>query len=73
MKMEMEMELIKLVQQQQSVRLYNIMTVLTQILHEIKNKGDEELFNRLFNVINKTADVVIAYLEMINETEKRTS
>ena len=35
------------------------MTVLIEILHKIKNENiNDELFNRLFNVIDKTADVV---------------
>ena len=35
------------------------MTVLIEILHKIKNENiNDEFFNRLFNVIDKTADVV---------------
>ena len=60
--------LIDLVQRQQSLRLYNIMAVLIEILHKLKNENiNDELFDRLFNVIDKTADAVIAYLEMIKD------
>ena len=64
--------LINLVQRQRSLRLYNIMTVLIDILHKIKNENiNDELFDRLFNVIDKTADAVIAYLEMIKDDMDR--
>ena len=51
--------------------LLQIMTVLKKILHQIKDKDkdiDQEFYNNLLSVIDKTADVVILHLEMINET-----
>ena len=65
----MELEtLIDLVERQQSLRLYNIMGVLIKILHKLKNKNiSDELFNRLFNLIDEISDAVIDYLEMVND------
>ena len=66
-KMELE-TLIDLVERQQSLRLYNIMGVLIKILHKLKNKNiSDELFNRLFNLIDEISDAVIDYLEMVND------
>ena len=60
--------LIDLVERQQSLRLYNIMGVLIKILHKLKNKNiSDELFNRLFNLIDEISDAVIDYLEMVND------
>ena len=62
----MENRLIE--QQQQSMLLHQIMTVLKEILRQIKDQDiDEEFYNNLFSVIDKTANVVILHLEMINE------
>ena len=61
----MELETLK---RQQSLRLYNIMGVLIKILHKLKNENiNDELFDRLFNLIDEIGDAVIEYLEMIND------
>ena len=44
------------------------MITLKQILRQIKDEDiDEEFYNNLFKIIDKTADVVMLHLQLINE------
>ena len=60
---KMENELIK-----QSLILQNIMTILKQILEEMKD-GDlnEDFYNNLFQVIDQTANATILFLQKIQK------
>ena len=59
----MENELIK-----QSLILQNIMTILKQILEEMKNGDlDEDFYNNLFQVIDRTANATILFLQEIQK------
>lgn len=58
----MENELIK-----QSLTLIDIMTTLKQILEKIKNGDDtdEDFYNELFQIIDRTANATILFLTEI--------
>ena len=53
---------------EQSILLQEIMITLKQILRQIKDEDiDEEFYNNLFKIIDKTADVAMLHLQLINE------
>ena len=57
---------------QQTIILTEILLTLKLILREMRDGVDidEDFYNNLFNVFDKTADVIISFLELLKETNQ---